>query len=66
MIDNNVHCLNCHKADTDLLAYLEDLLGKKKIFFGFIEGNILGLQLSADIGFTDGLVIAETIKDMTR
>lgn len=63
---NNVQCLKCFKADKDLLAFIEESLGQKKVFVGFIEGSIIGIQLSEDITFTDGLVISDTVKRMTE
>lgn len=65
-MSNNVQCLNCFKADKDMLSYLEEMIGEKKVFMGFLtESGILGLSLSAEITWRDGLVIAETVREMT-
>jgi hypothetical protein len=66
MSENNIECLNCHKADKNLIKYLEDHLDSKKVFVGFIKDGIIGIQVSADLTYTESLLAADTIKHMAQ
>lgn len=63
----NLHCLKCHKVERNLLKHLEDEFDSKKVFIGYLtDSGIIAVQVSKEITYQDGLVIAETVLRMTE
>lgn len=62
----NIHCLNCHRADVDFLSYLKQHFGCDKVFVGFIQGSTIAVSLSPEITYSDGLVIADTVRHLVE
>ena len=58
-----VKCLNCYRANKDILGYLQSMLKSQKILIALIDSDgKLYIKVSEDISYLELVSISEVLK----